>query len=298
MQYSICRVMAPKVKMHVEYTDIKVESLKINGISSEKMVLLEDYVVKTMPDVLELQETKVNVDNLPPSMDIEEYDYAVNERTSDQKPGGGLVIYWKDSLPGRIWTNPKMHKNSKAQTEVQWLLLETGTSRLAVANIYLACVSSKNKNYLEWNTEIYNQLQEDITVLRDLCFGIIMMGDYNARIGKYAGMEENHAQINDNRKLLLNFVSQNEFYIMNKLNEDKNCFTRKLNRKDGTNITKSCLDYFLISNKSRTGKWKFSIHDLCEENGISTDHSLIRITRSVLATKTVKKKKANKQASI
>ena len=191
-----------------------------------------------------------------------------------------------------------MHKNSKAQTEVQWLLLETGTSRLAVANIYLACVSSKNKNYLEWNTEIYNQLQEYITVLRDLCFGIIMMGDYNARIGKYAGMEENHAQINDNRKLLLNFVSQNEFYIMNKLNEYKNCFTRKLNRKDGTNITKSCLDYFLISNKSRTGKWKFSIHDLCEENGISTDHSLIRITRSVLATKTVKKKKANKQASI
>ena len=283
--------MAPKKRKDGEFTSINIESLNINGISTVKMVLFEDYVIETMPDVIGLQETKVNIDNLPPSMDIAGYNHAVNERSSDNKPGGGLAIYWKDTLPGKIWSNPKLKPESKAKTEIIWLLIEAGDSRLAIVNVYMACTSTKNRNYIDWNTEIYNQLNEDIAVLRDMCFGIIMMGDYNAWIGRHKGMQNNHPTVNENGKLLLNFVSNNDLFIMNKLNTGTSCVTRKLDRRNGTNITQSCLDYFLMSNESRTGTWHFNIHDIHEENGLATDHKLLRITGSILVTKTTKKRR-------
>ena len=286
--------MASKNSTSGEYTNINIETLNIDGISSIKMALLEDYMMESMPDVIGLQETKVNVDNLPPNMDIVGYNHAVNERTSDKKSGGGLVIYWKDTLPGKIWSNPNMNTTSKAYTEIQWLLIETGNSRIAIANTYMACTSTKNKNYVSWNTEIYNQLVDDVNVLRDMCCGIIMMGDFNAWIGKHKGMQNNHSSVNENGKLLLDFVENNELFIMNKLNTSNSCFTRRLDKKDGTNLTQSCLDYFLMSNESRTGKWNFTIHDMKEENGINTDHSLLRITGSVLVTKTTKKRRRDK----
>ena len=53
--------MAPKKRKDGEFTSINIESLNINGISTVKMVLFEDYVIETMPDVIGLQETKVNI---------------------------------------------------------------------------------------------------------------------------------------------------------------------------------------------------------------------------------------------
>ena len=107
-------------------------------------------------------------------------------------------------------------------------------------------------------------------------------------------MENNHPTVNENGNLLLDFVDNNELFIMNKLNTSDNCFTRRLDKKNGINITQSCLDYFLMSNESRTGKWSFSIHDMKEENGINTDHSLLRITGSVLVTKNTKRRNKDK----
>lgn len=102
--------MASKKRKDGEFTTINIESINVNGISTVKMALLEDYVIETMPDVIGLQETKVNVDYLPPSMDIAGYNDAVNERTSDSKPGGGLAIYLEKY--GQI-QNFTMHQKPK-----------------------------------------------------------------------------------------------------------------------------------------------------------------------------------------
>ena len=71
-----------------EYTNIRIESLNLNGVNSEKLFLLENYVIENDPDVLLIQETKVNVDSLPPNMNLAGYNLDVKGRNSEQKSGG------------------------------------------------------------------------------------------------------------------------------------------------------------------------------------------------------------------
>ena len=286
--------MREKMSNRGEYTNLCVESLNLNGVNSEKLFLLENYVIENEPDVLLLQETKVNVDSLPPNMNLAGYNLDVKERTSEQKAGGGLAMYWKEQIAAKPWSNPKTTLNKDQMNEIQWILLESGTSRLAIGNVYMACQNNKTKGHVEWNISLYNQLKEDINVLRDMNLGIIVAGDYNAWIGQIKGMETNHPTCNENGKMLKDLVANEELFILNTLNSEASCFTRKQCRKDGTIMSQSCLDYALITNETRTGKWSFSIHDVNETEGIDTDHNLIRITGSILVQKRKKRKDKSK----
>ena len=286
--------MKEKMSNRGEYTNLCVESLNLNGVNSEKLFLLENYVIENEPDVLLLQETKVNADSLPPNMNLVGYNLDVKERTSEQKAGGGLAIYWKEGLVAKPWSNPKSSLGKEQSNEIQWILLESGSSRLAIGNVYMACQNNKTKGYIDWNISLYNQLKEDINTLRDMNVGMVIAGDYNAWVGRITGMESNNPTCNENGKLLKDFVASEELFILNTLNAEDSCFTRKQRRRDGTIISQSCLDYALISNETRTGKWSFSIHDVNESEGIETDHNLIRVIGSILVQKTKKLKAKSK----
>ena len=199
-----------------EYTTINIQSLNVDGLNEEKLALLEDYCIEERPDVLALQETKFSVESLPPNLEIEGYHYYVAERSELEKQGGGLIIYHKTEIPIRSWVRPGKDTKLVTANETQWIMLETATSKMAIANVYFACQSSKNRNFVEWNTEMYNELKADIETLRDMNFAIFMVGDFNGWTGIQQGMEENNPTVNDNGRLLLDFI-----------NEEKNLSNRK-----------------------------------------------------------------------
>ena len=76
------------VKTASYYTDLTVQSLNIDGITEEKLFLLEDYVIDKNPDFLLIQESKITSDSLPTNLDLVGYTHSVKERQSMDKPGG------------------------------------------------------------------------------------------------------------------------------------------------------------------------------------------------------------------
>ena len=275
-----------------EYTTIDLQCLNVDGLNHEKLALLEDYCIEERPDILALQETKFTVESLPPNLDIEGYNHYVTERSEQDKKGGGLILYYKTEIPVRTWTRPGKNKSLTTANEYQWIMIETKTSKMAIANVYFACQSSKNRNYLEWNTEMYNELKADIEVLRDLNFAIFMMGDFNGWTGKQPGMENNNDVINENGKLLLDFIAEEELYMMNRLNKKGKVFTREHYSGTGRLLSQSCLDYALIAKEAKVGSWSFNLVDAKDDLGINTDHKLLKITGEV---NIIRRKKCTKK---
>ena len=276
------------------YTDLTVQSLNIDGVSEEKMFILEDYVITNSPDFLLIQESKVTSDSLPTNLDMAGYTYSVKERPSTDKPGGGLISYWKSDIPARTWENPSKDKDSKVRNESQWMLIEAKTTRIAICNVYMACESGKNKSFLDWNREIYNELKKDVNTLRDMNFAILILGDLNGWVGQLPGMEGNHAKKNQNGTLIMDFVNNEELYILNQINRTDDVFTRTHYAKNGRLISQSCLDYAIISKEAKVGDWSFSIYDINESDGLQTDHKIISVTGTVNVMRSDRKKKVSR----
>ena len=195
-----------------EYTSINIQSLYVDGLNAGKLALLEDYCIEEWPDILALQGTKFTVEALPPNLQIEGYYHHVKERSEKDKKGGGLIMYYKTEIPIRTWKRPGKNVALATVNETPWIMLETKTSKMAIANVYMACQSSKNKNFMDWNMKIYNELKADVEVLRDLNFAIFMVGDFNGWTGKQRGMEGNNPVVNENGRMLLDFIDEEEFY--------------------------------------------------------------------------------------
>ena len=276
------------------YTELTVQSLNIDGATEEKMYILEDYVINNSPDFLLIQESKVTSDSLPTNLEMAGYTHSVKERPSTDKQGGGLISYWKSDIPVRTWENPKKDKDSKVKNETHWMLIDANTTKIAICNVYMACESGKNKGFLDWNTAIYNELKEDVNTLRDMNFAILILGDLNGWVGKLPGMEGNHEKKNQNGTLLMNFVNNEELYILNQTNRSDDVFTRTHYSKNGRLLSQSCLDYAIISKEAKIGDWSFSIYDIQEKDGIQTDHKLISVTGQVKVMRGGKKNKASR----
>ena len=274
-----------------EMASINIQCLNIDGMNEEKLTLLEDHMLDDGPDIMGIQETKLTKEALPPNLEISGYHYHVMERSETQKMGGGLIIYHKEDIPIRSWTRPTRSMTKQAAQEVQWLLLEAQTTKIAIANVYLACTSSKNKNYIEWNKEIYSELDEDINDLRDMAFSVILMGDWNGHVGKIQGMEGNNPDVNENGQMLLDFVQRQQLYILNRLNTDENVFTREHYSNAGRLLSQSCLDYMLIAKEAQVGRWSFAHINVADKLGMNTDHKLLKVTGEV---NIVRRKPVNK----
>ena len=114
----------------------------------------------------------------------------------------------------------------------------------------MACESGKNKGFLEWNTEIYDELKKDVNTLRDMNFAIMILGDLNGWVGKLPGMEANHEKKNKNGTLITDFVNNEELYMLNQINRSGEVFTQSHFSKNVRLISQSCLDYAIISKEA------------------------------------------------
>ena len=78
------------------------------------------------------------------------------------------------------------------------------------------------------------------------------MGDFNTRVGRIQGLENNTPDHNQNTPMFLNFLNEVNLMIINTLPVAKGVFTRFLD-SSGRPGTRSLLDYGLIDHdKSNT----------------------------------------------
>ena len=63
----------------------------------------------------------------------------LTERSGRQKGGGGLAIFYKDSLSAHEWSPPVEECYEYIAKERQWLLIDIGTTRIGFLNCYVAC---------------------------------------------------------------------------------------------------------------------------------------------------------------
>ena len=195
------------------------------------------------------------------------------ERSGNDKGGGGLVMYFKETL--------KVHKHEPivppehkyVQNERQWLFITGDGSKCAFLHVYMACQTSRNDSYLHWNEDLFCLLKQEAHVLKRQGFMILAMGDFNSRCGRIEGLEQNTADLNNNSIMFFNFLEETNLLIINSLPIARGLFTRFMY---GPDHQRSCslLDYGLIDQNHSDTVTSFVI-DSNARFKAGSDHALL-----------------------
>ena len=135
------------------------------------------------------------------------------------------------------------------ETERVWVTVTTTNSKVALGGIYLRCNSAKNSEYYQKNKELCDKLNEEMMELKQMGFGVILMGDFNARIGQgKLGFQNYQHEQNNNGELLVELCEVQDLKCLNSMmwhgrREDYNTYRRDF----GAIMHQSLLDYAVVS---------------------------------------------------
>ena len=190
------------------------------------LALSETFGRKEAPDILKK---------------IPGYGLYLSERSGRAKAGGGLAMYYRDTLQAHEW-HPNIDEEYKyVESERQWLLINgVGSNKMAFLNCYIACQSFASDNFIQWNQDLFQMLTKEVIYLRQKGFIVLAMGDFNTHVGEIPGLEGNHPDVNRNYSMFTNFLSDSNLVIINTLDLCDGLFTRFKRQQ------KSLLDYGLI----------------------------------------------------
>ena len=272
-------------------TSLKIGSINIDGLDLEaswaveqllaehgfdvslNLHLQNNNVINKLIKVLAISETFGRSDKhstLPPTPG---YSTWKTERGGSDKGGGGLCILYKPSLTPHPWTPPVSPKHQYVTNERQWLLLDNGIEKCALLHVYIACQSNKSDGFLQWNEDLFFILTQEALKLRQQGFMILSLGDFNSRVGRIPGLENNTPDLNRNTPMFLNFISQVNLIIINTLPIAKGLFTRFMDNS-GRPGTKSLIDYGLINTEHAHTVTSFVIDEEARYD-CGADHALL-----------------------
>jgi hypothetical protein len=195
------------------------------------------------------------------------------ERSGTDKGGGGLAILYKDTLPAHQW-NPSVPAHLQyVMNERQWLLLDNQKERCAILHVYIACQTTRNENFLQWNEDLFWMITQEAIKLRSQGFVVLALGDFNSRVGAIPGLEGNTPDTNRNTPLFMNFIREVNLVIINTLPISKGLFTRFMD-SSGRPGTRSLLDYGLIDGEHTDTVTTFIIDEEAR-HAAGTDHALL-----------------------
>ena len=207
---------------------------------------------------------------LPP---IPGYSAWRTERGGGDKGGGGLCILYRSTLTPHLWTPPVPSSAKHVENERQWLLIDNGKQKVAFLHCYIACQNSRSDAFIQWNEDLFHLMSMEMTKLREQGFITLCMGDFNSRVGRLPGLEQNTPDINKNGPMFLNFVTHANLVILNTLPVAKGLFTRYMN-SSGLPGSKSLLDYGLINSENVNTVTSFVI-DSEARHSCGSDHALL-----------------------
>ena len=291
----------PSPASTVPISTIEIGAININGMDMESSWALEQIVSKynlqvldyysstntiiiTLLKVLGVSETHGRADMAQDPIEIANFHSWRTERSGQDKGGGGLCLYYHDSLTAHCWSPNVPPQFAYVQNERQWLLFDGSANKFAFLHVYIACQTNQNTNYIEWNEDLFNLLSQETLRLRREGFSVLALGDFNTRVGDIPGLEANHPGTNNNTPMFLNFISQTNLLIINTLPVSKGLFTRFM----GDSGTKGVLlDYGLIDNEHSNNVTSFVIDEQARYS-CGSDHALL-VASLVFSTRPVVK---------
>ena len=153
------------------------------------------------------------------------YELWESNRGGQAKGGGGLAIIYSNSITAHEH-NPEVPEEYKyVMQERQWLLVADGKTRCAFLHVYIACQTSRNNSFIQWNEDLFTLLTCEAMDLRRKGFVIMALGDFNSWIGQVAGLENNHPEHNRNSPRFTRFLEEVNLTIINTLPVSKGLFT-------------------------------------------------------------------------
>ena len=164
------------------------------------------------------------------------------------------------------------------ENERQWLLLGTGGRKCAFLHCYMACQSFTDNSYLKWNQDLFSLMSDEIKILRMQGFFVLALGDFNSRVGRIPGLENNTPDLNNNSQMFFNFIQEANLFIINSLPISKGLFTRFMAPCDSSH-GRSLLDYGLINEDSLNTVTSFVIDEDARFDA-GSDHALLECTIS------------------
>ena len=204
---------------------------------------------------------------------IDGYNAWSTNRGGSDKGGGGLTILYKNCLTAHQYT-PSVPANLEyIMNERQWLLVNNGKDHLAFLHTYIACQNNRDDSFLTWNEDLFFLLTQEAKKLKQRGFTVICMGDFNTRVGRIQGLENNTPDHNQNTPMFLNFLNEVNLMIINTLPVAKGVFTRFLD-SSGRPGTRSLLDYGLIDHDKSNTVTSFVIDETARVD-CGTDHALL-----------------------
>ena len=122
---------------------------------------------------------------------------------------------------------------------IKWLLINNGRVAIRMGVIYAPQENVTPVNELK---KIYENIQYHATVAKNERQFLLVLGDFNCKVGKY--IKNNSDTITKGGRLLLKLMRNNKLTLMNALQETKGLWTRTQGDK------KSVIDYVLLNEMS------------------------------------------------
>ena len=223
-----------------------------------------------------ISETKEREDGKSVMQHLPGYEMKPLMRKGSDKGGGGLCLYYRSNLTAHLWIPKTCSKYDYVSKERQWLLIKGLTEKLAFLHVYIACQTNRSDSYLQWNNDLFSLLTEETHVLRSQGFSILALCDFNTRVGRLKGMEENLPDVNNNYPMFLNFIESSNLVIVNTLPVSRGLFTRFMDNSELSG-SKSVLDYCLRDADSVNTVSSFII-DSNARFKCGSDHALLEAT--------------------
>ena len=223
-------------KFTVLYSNIRHLKTKTNS--------LERIVEEEKPTVIILVETKLGEEE---DYKIEGYDEKPMNRNEN---GGGILIFVRNEIKHIT----VIVKKEEEGVEALWITINNGRNNIRIGAVYAPQESRTPVGKLKI---MYKKLREQIKEAKTKNQHILMIGDFNCKVGKY--LKNNKEEVTSGGKMLLNMIKDTEMELVNKTNTCKGLWTRVEGNQ------KSVLDY-VIMNKDDL--------DLVEEMTIDEERSI------------------------
>ncbi len=142
---------------------------------------------------------------------IEGYRRYTKSRGVEERKGGGLAIYCKETLGSHEWAG-ESGEQDRTGNERMWIVLGQQDSNLAIGVVYMR--AGGGQEVREWNDDIESNLMEEIQQLKKEGTEVCLVGDFNGHI---EGMREKQGEKTDtNGERVMRLTEQNNMEIVNR----------------------------------------------------------------------------------
>lgn len=175
---------------------IRILSANLRGAKS-KLSSIKEVICELKPDILALQETHLKEKE---KILIEGYKWIEGNR--NKQSGGGVGFLVDQAIIKNVIREPTTNYIDKM--EVRWI-------RLVVAESHHVCIGvyyGKQESYSHDNTQDeYDALQDQILAYQMNGDEVILLGDFNAKVGHdAAGIQDGDPNCSRNGKMLIDLI--------------------------------------------------------------------------------------------